>query len=121
MLCDYEFVRKWSKIFTYGCSGAIVALGMAKFFNVTNVMNPIDYIVNVYLLFLGLVLFTCECGWERILKYFNFLRYFFGKAFYVIFVGLLCFNQNYWFQILVSVFLFSAAVLYIILGFTVNI
>ena len=59
--------------YTY-MAAAIVALGMAKFFNVTNVMNPIDYIVNVYLLFLGLVLFTYECGWERILKYFNFLN-----------------------------------------------
>jgi hypothetical protein len=84
MICDYEFIRKWTKIFTYSCSAAVVALGFAKFFNVTNTMNPIDYIINVYLILLGFVLAACEFGWEKILKSFNFLRYFFGKSFYTL-------------------------------------
>lgn len=84
MICNYECVRKWSKILTYACSVGIIGLGIAKFFNITNVMSPIDYIVNVYLIFLGLILFICECEWERILKYFNFLRFFFGRSFYMI-------------------------------------
>ncbi len=84
MICNYECISQWSKYLTYSCSTAIIGLGIAKFFNVTNVMNPIDYIINVYLVGLGLVLFACEFGWERILKYFNFLRFFFGKSFFVI-------------------------------------
>jgi hypothetical protein len=50
MSCDYECIRKWTKIFTYACSAAVIGLGIAKFFSVTNVMNPIDYIINVYLM-----------------------------------------------------------------------
>jgi hypothetical protein len=84
MICDYICIKKWTKIFTYSCCAGIIALGLAKFFNVTNAMRPIDYIVNVYLVFLGLILFACECEWERVLKYFNFLRYFYGKSFFVI-------------------------------------
>jgi hypothetical protein len=81
--CEYEFLKKWTKILTYLCSLAVVVLGIAKFFNVTNVMNPIDYIINIYIIFLGAVLFACEIGWERILNYFNLLRYFLGKSFYI--------------------------------------
>ena len=84
MICDYECVRKWTKFFSYFCSAAVIALGFAKFFNVTNTMNPIDYIINIYLIFLGMVLFVCEFGWERILKNFNFMRYYLGKSFYTL-------------------------------------
>lgn len=83
MLCEYECIRKWTKIFTYGCAAAIISLGIAKFFNITNAMNPIDYIINVYLIFLGLVLVACEIEWERVLVNFHFLRFFFGKSVYV--------------------------------------
>ncbi len=84
MICDYECVRKWSKTLTYSCALIIMGLGIAKFFNITNAMNPIDYIINIYLIFLGLVLLSCELEWDRILKHFNFLRYFFGKSFYLV-------------------------------------
>lgn len=50
MICDYECMRKWTRIFVYGCSAAVVGLGIAKFFSVTGLMNPIDYIINVYLM-----------------------------------------------------------------------
>lgn len=81
--CEFVCLKKWSKILTYLCCAIVLALAIAKFFNITNAMNPIDYIINVYLIFLGFVLFFCEIEWERILKYFNFLRYFLGKSFYL--------------------------------------
>ena len=93
MLCDYDCIRKWAKIFTYCCSGAVIALGIAKFFNVTGAMNPIDYIINVYLMyyiiynqfsFLGLIFFVCELEWEYFLLRFHFLRFFFGKCFFAV-------------------------------------
>lgn len=82
--CDYEFIRKWTKILTYLSALIIIGLGIAKFFNITQLMQPIDYIVNVYLIFLGIVLIACELGWERVLKHFNFMRYFLGKSMYVL-------------------------------------
>ena len=82
VICDYACMKQWTKYLVYGCSCACIGLGIAKFFNITGALNPIDYIINCYLILLGLIFFTCECEWDRILVHFNFLRYYFGKAFF---------------------------------------
>lgn len=51
MICDYSCIRKWTKIVTYVCASAVAGLGIAKFFNITNALSPLDYIVNVYLMY----------------------------------------------------------------------
>ncbi len=50
MALDYEKIQKWSKILTILSSVILIALGIARFCNIMNVMNPIDYIVNVYMM-----------------------------------------------------------------------
>lgn len=50
MAMDYESIHKWGKILTYLASGCMIILGIAKFCNVMDVMNPIDYIVNIYMM-----------------------------------------------------------------------
>lgn len=80
MICDFECIRKWTMYITYFCSAILIGLGVAKFFSITAALDVIDYIINVYLILLGLIMFFCECGWERILKHFNFLRYYLGKC-----------------------------------------
>ena len=50
MALDYEKIQKWSKILTILSSLILIALGIARFCNIMNVMNPIDYIVNVYMM-----------------------------------------------------------------------
>ena len=45
------------------------------------------------------------------------MRYYFGKAAFALFLGLLCFNNHKWFTILIGVILFVVCVLYLILGF----
>ena len=50
MNCDYECIRKWAKLLTYACAGAIFGLSVSKFFTMVNLTNPIDYIINVYLM-----------------------------------------------------------------------
>lgn len=50
MALDYEKIQKWSKILTILSSLILIALGIARFCNIMNVMNPIDYIVNIYMM-----------------------------------------------------------------------
>ena len=49
---------------------------------------------------------------------FNFLRFFFGKAFFCLFLGLMCFNRHKWFSWACSVLFFISAFFYLLLGIT---
>ena len=59
-----------------------------------------------------------ELGFEKIRKHFNFLRFFFGKAFFCLFLGLMCFNRHKWFSWACSVLFFISAFFYIMLSVT---
>ena len=50
MALDYEKIQKCAKMLTILSSVILIALGIARFCNIMNVMNPIDYIVNVYMM-----------------------------------------------------------------------
>jgi len=59
-----------------------------------------------------------ELGFEKIRKHFNFLRFFFGKGFFCLFLGLMCFNRHKWFSWACSVLFFISAFFYIMLSIT---
>ncbi len=83
--CNYTNTKKWTKYVTYVLSVLIIISGFFKFFSViTAITKPHDYVVNVYVVFLGVVLFCAECEIEFVVKHFNFLRHYFGKSFYAI-------------------------------------
>ena len=50
MACDYEFFEKWSKIISIIASVVYVVLGVGRFFGVLNILNPIAYIFNIYMM-----------------------------------------------------------------------
>ena len=49
---------------------------------------------------------------------FNFLGLFFGKAFFCLFLGLMCFNRHKWFSWACSILFFISTIFYLILGVT---
>ena len=51
-------------------------------------------------------------------KHFNFLGFFFGRAFFCIFLGLMCFNRNKWFSWAYSLLFFISGLFYILLTIT---
>ncbi len=51
MICDYECIRKWAKLLTYACAGGVTGLAISKFITMANLTNPIDYIINIYLMY----------------------------------------------------------------------
>ena len=50
MACDYQFFQKWSKILSIVASLAYIVLGVGRFLGVLNVLAPIDYIFNIYMM-----------------------------------------------------------------------
>ena len=81
--CDYEKMRKWSKILTFIAGAGLITMGIVRF--ITSLLsNPIYYVINIYLIIFGITAIATEFQWDFILKHFNFMRYYFGKAFYFI-------------------------------------
>ena len=57
--------------------------------------DPFFYILTFYLFpFAGLLL-VAQLQWQRVLKYFQFLGFLYGKGFFMIFVALLLFDTQY--------------------------
>lgn len=50
MACDYKFCQKWSKILSIAASLIYIALGIGRFFGVLNVLNPVDYLFNIFMM-----------------------------------------------------------------------
>ena len=50
------------------------------------------------------------------MQFFNFLGFFFGKSFFCLFLGLMCFDKNKWMSWAVSILFFIATIFYMILG-----
>ena len=79
--CEYETLRKWTRLIQMSACGSIVIIGILRFIFIGSITSPVYYIINVYLVLLGILSIVAEFDYEPILKYFNFLRYFLGKAF----------------------------------------
>ena len=57
--------------------------------------DPFFYILTLYLIpFAGLLL-VAQLQWQRVLKYFQFLGFLYGKGLFMIFVALLLFDTTY--------------------------
>lgn len=84
MACfDYDKIRKWSKILTFLAGGGLIAMGIIRF--ITSIFsNPIYIVINIYLIIFGIYSIASEFEWNFVLKHFNLIRYFFGKAFFFI-------------------------------------
>lgn len=66
--------------------------------------DPFFYMFTFYLFpFAGLLL-VAELRWQRILKYFSFIGYFYGRGMFILFVALLLFDTEYPIDAGISIF-----------------
>lgn len=82
-MCDFSSIRKTTKFVHLGMCLLIIAIGVLRFVFKSLLTTPVYFILNTYIILLGLVCFLAELEIEFILKHFNLLRYYFGKAFFL--------------------------------------
>ena len=66
---------------------------------------------------LAIIFILCELNLQKVKRHFNFLGFFFGKAFYCLFLGMMCFDKYRWFSWACSVLFYISCAFYIALGF----
>lgn len=60
-------------------------------------------IFSIYLIFFGIMLYGAEYKWIWIMKYFEFLASDLGKSMFILFIGVLLFDQNKFFDLVASI------------------
>lgn len=83
-MCEFSSIRKTTKFMHLGVSLLIIAIGILRFVFRSLLTSPVYFILNTYIIKMGLISFLAELEIEFILKHFNLLRYYFGKAFFLI-------------------------------------
>jgi len=48
--CDLDCWKKWTRIVLIGASAILAALGIGRFFSITEMLNPFSWVLNVYLM-----------------------------------------------------------------------
>ena len=66
---------------------------------------------------MSIIFILCELKVDKVRRHFNFLSFFFGKGFYCLFLGMMCFDRHRWFSWACSVLFYIACAFYIALGF----
>ena len=69
--CTYESLTKWTKLFTFGISGTVIALGIQKFFNIFNAADIFGYIINIYLMYFILYKINITDFWDLFSSFLN--------------------------------------------------
>ena len=112
---NYEHVKKVAKICHFVGAGLLVFMAIMEF--TKGSFNVGEFFLNVYYILFGILIALVEIGFERVMKHFYFMKFSFGKAFFAVFIAILCFGSTYWARILCGVFFSAACVGFVIIGF----
>lgn len=80
-------LKKVLKLITLGLSFALIASGIQLLLG--GGFSVQGFILRIYLFFFALKIFFCELGAKFMLNLFPYMATFFGKGFFLIFVGVL--------------------------------
>ena len=81
MFSKKDAVRKFLKLSTFITSGLLFLTAILNF----NFTEPQSLVLSIYISIFGVLLLLCEFG--KCIKYFGFLHNYFGRGFFILFIG----------------------------------
>jgi hypothetical protein len=103
------------KILAFLCGIALIAIGITNF-STFSITDPVEFFLSIYYILFGILVCLSELPFQKILFFFSFLKTFFGKAVFLLFLGTLIFDYAVWWHILVAICLWCVAICYFFLG-----
>jgi hypothetical protein len=116
MEIDKSCSLKVIKALNYATVLIIAANAILRFFNFDKVTDPFYFILTFYMLFFAALLLIAEIGIKRILVYIEFLNGRMGKGLYIIFIGLLMFDDKFKLDMLFGIAVFLVGIFNILLS-----
>jgi hypothetical protein len=91
------------RLMNFICAGAMVVDAVSRLFEFQNQSDPFFFLLTFYLFGFATLLVMAEIRYKKVLVYLEFLKGRLGKGFYVIFVGLLTFDDKRKFDMLIGI------------------
>ena len=51
--CNLECMKRWTRMLQIGSAFILAALGIGRFFSITEMLNPFSWVLNVYLMYIN--------------------------------------------------------------------
>jgi len=110
------YASKALKIATFCVGLALMSLGF-KVFLLFTILDVLDFVLSAYYLIFGCLICVSElpcCGW--LLDQTGFLKYFFGKAVFLCFLGTIAFDADDLYHLVIAIVCFVCAAMYLFLS-----
>ena len=101
--------------FLSGCG--MIAIGVTNF-TYGNADTPIRVMLSIYYILFGLLAWMGELPVPRLTQYVSFMRSYWGKALYFLFMGTISLNNDVIWHLIVSLFIIGVSVFYFLMAFS---
>ncbi|CAG9312169.1 unnamed protein product [Blepharisma stoltei] len=108
------------KIFSVLCGLGMIILGVMVYVYFDDIGSFIQFIMALYYILFGILAILGEFPIPHITKYFSFLKKYFGKGLYFIFMGTISFSYSEWYQLLISLANIILGIMYIVFSFSMK-
>ena len=111
---NYDCIRKTGKVFY--CLGALLLFLLAVLRFAQLDFTNTQFVIYVYYIGFGILIILIEMELGKVLDNFYFMRWAWGKGGFATFIATLCFNLDYWIQIMVWIFFACASIFFFVIG-----
>lgn len=112
-MVDYEKVKRAAKLCHFAGAGLLFVTSIMRIISLS--FNGLDFLLSLYYIFFGLIIVGTELRMPKVLTYFYFMNFSFGKAIFAGFVATIVFSSDI-IQIATFVFFLVACCGFIVLG-----
>ncbi|CAG9335038.1 unnamed protein product [Blepharisma stoltei] len=105
------------KILSCVCGFGMIILGIMVYVYYSDIKNFVQFIMALYFMIFGVLGMAAEFPVKYISRFFSFMKKYFGKGLYFIFMGTISFSVTYWWQIIISLLNIMLGILYIVFHF----
>ena len=94
----------------------MVAIGVTSFVPYETADTPIRVMLSIYYILFGILAWLGELPVPRLTQYVSFMRSYWGKALYFLFMGTISLNNEVVWHLIVSLFIIGVAIFYFVMA-----
>lgn len=107
------------RVLTVICGLGLIFLGIYELANF-DFDELREFFLWIYYILFGIIVCLIEMPFERLMSWFYFLKFYFGKGVFFLFLGSITFDWDPYYYLIISLVFFCTGVMYLILSFTVE-
>jgi len=115
---DIKTLRIIMIVLCFLCGVGMIAIGVTNFAPYGTADTPIRVMLSIYYILFGLLAWMGELPVPRLTQYVSFMRSYWGKALYFLFMGTISLNNEVVWHLVVSLFIIAVSIFYFFMAFS---